>query len=79
LAVKTIGEAYSLWMAVTARCGHSREDGPSSKSSRECIYRKELDMETLEWTRGRSFPVVTTGKSLAVPPVCAPGVDHGPQ
>jgi hypothetical protein len=36
-------------------------------------------METLEWTRGRSFPVVTTGKSLAVPPVCAPGVDHGPQ
>jgi hypothetical protein len=56
-AVETIGEAYSLGWRVTARCVHSREDGPSAKSSRECIYRKELDMETLVWTRGRSFPL----------------------
>ena len=40
---------------VTVRCVHSREEGAHSKSSRECINRKELDMETLVWTRGRAF------------------------
>jgi len=24
---------------------------------RECVYRAELDMETLVWTRGRAFPL----------------------
>ena len=24
---------------------------------KECVYRAELDMETLVWTRGRSFPL----------------------
>jgi hypothetical protein len=27
------------------------------KSIKECVYRAELDMETLVWTRGRSFPL----------------------
>jgi hypothetical protein len=57
MAVETIGEAHSLGWRVTARCVRSREDGTSSKSSRECIYRKELDIETLVWTRGRAFPL----------------------
>src|ERR1700690_1167250 len=34
--VETIGEAFSLGWRVTARCSRGREDGPSSKSSREC-------------------------------------------
>jgi hypothetical protein len=67
MAVETIGEAYSLGWRVTARCVHGREDGPSSKSSRECIYRKELDMETLVWTRGRAFPLSRLESRLRCP------------
>jgi hypothetical protein len=52
MSIETIGEAHSLGWRVIARCAYSRGDGPSSKSSRECIYRKELDMETLVWTAG---------------------------
>ena len=44
MSIETIGEAPSLGWRVVARCVYSRADGPSSKSSRECIYRKELDM-----------------------------------
>src|ERR1700727_1939274 len=50
MAIETLGEAYSLGWRVIVRCSHSREDGAHSKSSRECINRKELDMETLVWT-----------------------------
>jgi len=56
MAVETIGEAYSLGWRVTVRCSHGRPDGAHSFAGRECGYRKELDMETLVWTRGRSFP-----------------------
>jgi hypothetical protein len=55
MSIETIGEAHSLGWRVVARC--------DSKSSRECIYRKELDMETLVWTRA----VVAPGKPLTVP------------
>jgi hypothetical protein len=40
-----------------ANPGRGRVDGPSAKSSRECTYRCELDMESLVWTRGRDFPL----------------------
>ena len=59
MAVETIGEAFSLGWRVTvallAQSGRGR--GAHSKSSRECKYRKELDMETLVCTRGRGFPL----------------------
>jgi hypothetical protein len=67
MAVETIGEAYSLGWRVTARCAHGREDGAHSKSSRECIYRKELDMETLVCTRGRAFPLSRLESRLRCP------------
>jgi hypothetical protein len=57
MAVETNGEPFSLGGRVTVRRSHSREDGAHSKSSRECTYRKELDMETLVFTRGRAFPL----------------------
>ena len=50
MAVETIGDAFSLGWMVTVRCGYGRSESPSSRSSRECNYRKELDMETLVWT-----------------------------
>ena len=42
MGVETIGEAFSLGWRIVARCVRGREDGPSSKSSRECTYRREL-------------------------------------
>jgi hypothetical protein len=67
MSIETIGEAHSLGWRVVARCAYSRGDGPSSKSSRECIYRKELDMETLVWTRGRAFPLSRLESRLRCP------------
>jgi hypothetical protein len=47
MGIETIGEAFSHGWRVAARCARGREDGPSSKSSRDCTYRRELDLETL--------------------------------
>jgi hypothetical protein len=55
VAIETLGEALSYGWRVTARCAHGKRDG--MKSIKECVYRAELDMETLVWTRGRSFPL----------------------
>ena len=54
-------------MCIRDSCVRSREDGTSSKSSRECIYRKELDIETLVWTRGRAFPLSRLESRLRCP------------
>src|ERR1700720_3339641 len=67
MAVETIGEAYSLGWRVPVRGVQGREDGAHSKSSRECINRKELDMETLVWTRGRAFPLSRLESRLRCP------------
>jgi hypothetical protein len=56
MAMETLGEACSQGWRVTVRCSYGRSESPRSQSSRECNYRKELDMETLVWTRGRGFP-----------------------
>ena len=65
---RPIGEAHSLGWRVVARCAYSRMDGlASNRSSRECIYRKELDMETLVWTRGRTFPLSRLESRLRCP------------
>jgi hypothetical protein len=66
MAVETIGDAYSLGWRVTVRCTHGRPDG-AHKSSRECVYRRELDIETLVWTRGRAFPLSRLESRLRCP------------
>lgn len=67
MGVETIGEAWSLGWHVVARCVRGREDGPSSRSSHECIYRCELDLETLVCTRGRAFPLSSLESRLRCP------------
>lgn len=67
MAVETLGEAFSLGWRVIVRCTHGREDGPTSKSSRQCTYRAELDMETLVCTRGRAFPLSRLDSRLRCP------------
>ena len=66
MAVETIGDAHSLGWRVLARCTHGREDGPRTQSNHACTYRKELDMETLVWTRG-AFPLSRLESRLRCP------------
>jgi len=67
MSVESIGDAFALGWWVTVRCSCGRSDGPRSQSSRECNYRKELDMETLVWTRGRAFPLSRLESRLRCP------------
>ena len=47
--------ANSLGWRVIVRCSRGKEDHRTH--TRECSHRKELDIETLVWTRGRDFPL----------------------
>jgi hypothetical protein len=67
MAVETLGEALSYGWRVTARCAAGKQDG--MHRHKECVYRAELDMETLVWTRGRSFPLSWVHTRLRCP-VC---------
>src|ERR1700674_3394489 len=67
MAIETLGEACSQCWRVTVRCAYGRSEGPRSQSSRECGYRKELDLETLVWTRGRAFPLSRLEARLRCP------------
>jgi hypothetical protein len=67
MAVETLGEACAQGWRVTVRCSYGRTESPRSQSSRECSYRKELDMETLVWTRGRGFPLSRLESRLRCP------------
>ena len=75
MPVETLGEACSQGWRVTLRCADGRTESPRSQSSRECNYRRELDMETLVWTRGRAFPLSRLESRLRCPrdqPRCEP-------
>ena len=64
---ETLGDAYAFGWRVRARCAYGRADTTHRKSSRECSYRKELDLETLVWTRGRAFPLSRLEARLRCP------------
>ena len=65
MPVETIGQAFSYGWRVTARCAAGKQDGMSRR--KECVYRAELDMETLVWTRGKSFPLSRLESRLRCP------------
>src|SRR4051812_5975297 len=65
MSIETLGEAWRLGWRVTARCAFGNRDG--MKSIRECIYRAELDMQTLVWTRGPNFPLSGLESRLMCP------------
>src|SRR5271167_329307 len=67
MGVETLGDAKTSGWRVTVRCSYGRSESPRSQSSRECNYRKELDMETLVWTRGRAFPLSRLESRLRCP------------
>lgn len=66
MAVESLGDAFDLGWRVTVRCTHGRAEG-ATKSSRACVYRSALDMETLLWTRGRAFPLSRLESRLRCP------------
>lgn len=55
MPVESLGEALSYGWRVTA------------KRHPECRRREELDMSTLVWTRGRSFPLSRLESRLRCP------------
>jgi hypothetical protein len=67
MGVETLGDAKTSGWRVVVRCSYGRSESPRSQSSRECNYRKELDMETLAWTRGRAFPLSRLESRLRCP------------
>lgn len=67
MGVETIGEAYSLGWRVHVRCKGGRPEDAGPKSSRECGNRRELELETLVWTRGRAFPLTRLESCLRCP------------
>lgn len=65
MTVETIGEAYRLGWRIKVRCAFGTRDG--MKSIRECMTRADLDLKTLVWTRGDTFPIAQLGSRLKCP------------
>ena len=55
MEVETLGIARSLGWKVHMRCADGYREG--TRSMRKCVYRKQLDLETLVATRGPNFPL----------------------
>jgi DNA-directed RNA polymerase subunit RPC12/RpoP len=53
------------WDGASPRCGFGKEDNRTSV--RECVFRQDLDMATLVWTRGRDFPLSRLESRLRCP------------
>ena len=49
----------------TVRCARGKQDG--MHRHRECVYRRELDLQTLVWTRGLAFPLSRLESRLKCP------------
>jgi hypothetical protein len=64
MEVETLGMARSLRWKVHMRCAGYRE---GTKSMRRCVYRRELDLETLVATRGPNFPLSRLESRLMCP------------
>jgi len=65
MPVETLGEAWNLNWRVHMRCAHGQRDG--MKRVRDCLFRCELDVETLVCTRGRAFPLASLSERLRCP------------
>jgi hypothetical protein len=65
MQVETLGIARSLAWRVHMRCAHGPRDG--MKRVGECVYRKQLDIDTLVCTRGPNFPLSRLESRLTCP------------
>jgi hypothetical protein len=67
MSIETLGEAYRLSWRIRVRCLRGYIEGP--KSFMKCATNAELDMQTLVWSKGTSFPLARLGSRLMCP-VC---------
>jgi hypothetical protein len=65
IEVETLGAARSLGWKVHMRCTQGYHEG--TKSMRRCIYRRQLDLDTLVCTRGPNFPLSRPESRLMCP------------
>ncbi len=65
MEVETLGIARSLGWKVHMRCAEGYRE--STRSMRRCVYRKQLDLETLVCTRGPNFPLSRLESRLMCP------------
>jgi len=65
MEVETLGMARSLGWKVHMRCTQGYREG--TRSMRRCIYRKQLDLDTLVCTRGPNFPLSRLESRLICP------------
>ena len=65
MEVETLGVARSLGWKVHMRCTDGYRE--STRSMRRCVYRKQLDLETLVSTRGPNFPLSRLESRLMCP------------
>lgn len=63
--IEKLGDALAAGWRLHVRCAFGKRDG--MKAIKECVYRAELDMPTLVWTRGRNFPVARLPERLMCP------------
>src|SRR6185437_4527439 len=63
--VETLGMARSLGWKVHMRCAKGYRE--STRSIRRCVYRKQLDLDTLVCTRGPNFPLSRLESRLMCP------------
>lgn len=65
MPIETLGEALVAGWRVHVRCAWGKRD--AMKSIRECVMRSELDLETLVWTRGDTFPLARLESRMKCP------------
>jgi hypothetical protein len=65
MEVETLGVARSLGWKVQLRCANGYRQ--ETRSMRRCVYRKQLDLETLVATRGPNFPLARLEGGLMCP------------
>jgi hypothetical protein len=65
MQVETLGVARSLGWKVHMRCANGYRE--YTRFLRPCVYRQQLDMETLVATRGPNFPLSRLESRLMCP------------
>lgn len=63
--IESLAEARNAGVKITAKCAWGRREG--MKTIRACTASYRLDLDTLIWTRGETFPVSLLTERLKCP------------
>lgn len=63
--IETLGDALNYGWKLHVRCAWGKRD--AMKSICECVYSREVDIETLVLTRGRACPIIRLDSLLKCP------------